>query len=189
MASFIATGEAEDDYWLVDGCRDFSILPANTITGWTMDLPIRLHVGVAESYGRLHMEKHLDQFRDRWKRSIPELIYYKLGHGASIFNTDKPIKKKLQFGTTPKAFLFLEKRFKKLDGDARDEYLSLVSFYPPKQYQIENPNNAIAHYDSGNLRLCQAMTKAAAEAAASAAAIAPPEEAEATLEDCPATNA
>jgi hypothetical protein len=40
-----SSGVTKDDYWLVDGSRDFSLLPANTITGWDIDLPIRLHVG------------------------------------------------------------------------------------------------------------------------------------------------
>lgn len=159
MVSFTSSGDTADDFWLADGSRNFSILPANTITGWTIDLPLRLHIGVKEAYGRLHMEKHLIQFHDRWSRSIPELIYHKLGHSAAIFTTDKQTKMKLQFGTTFKAILIVERRYKDLDDGTRDEYLSMVSFYPPRQSQIEDPNNSIASYDSFNLRRCQTMTK------------------------------
>jgi len=171
MASFIATGTTADDYWLVNGSKDFSILPAGTLPSWTIDLPIRLHVGVQESYGQLHMEKHLNQFHDRLKRSIPELIYVKLGQGASIFDTDKPVKKKFQFGTIFQAFLFVERRYKDLDDGTRDEYLSMVSFYPPKRYQMQDTKDAIARYDSGNVRIAVAKTQAIAAAATAAAVV------------------
>jgi hypothetical protein len=170
MPTFFATGSDVDDYWLVDGSKDFSILPANTITGWTIDLPIRMHVGRYESHGHIHMERHRDQFRDRMKRTIPELVHYKLGHGAAIFDTDKDVKKLFQFGTKFEAFLFVERRYAKLPSGALDEYLSMVSFYPPRPNQKRDPNDAIARYDSANLRLCQVQTKAAAQAAALQAA-------------------
>lgn len=161
MPSFIVTGSSKNDYWLVDGNRDFSFLPANTITGWTIDLPIRLHLGNI-AYGQIHMQKHLYQFKDRRKRSVPELIYYKLGQGAEIYNTETDVKLKFKFGLYPNALVFMEKRYLYLTGGKREDYLSLVSFYPPNSNRSEG--KPIGRYGSHNQRLTLAKVKAAEEA-------------------------
>ncbi len=172
MASFIPTGATKDDYWLVNGSRDFSLLPANTITGWNIDLPIRLHVGNV-AFGQIHMQKHLREFKDRLNRTIPELIYYKLGQGGTIYNTEKDIKFKIKFGLAPDALVLMERRYVKLGAGERDEYLSLVSFFPSRSRLDGTP---VGRYDSNNQRLCIAKAKAHADAAAviATAAVADP---------------
>jgi hypothetical protein len=160
--AFIATGPTEDDYWLVNGSKEFSILPANTITGWDIDLPIRLHVGNV-AYGQIHMQKHVYQIKDRLKRSIPELVHYKLGQGATIYNTEKSTKIKLKFGLVPGALIVMERRYMWLDDGKKDEYLSMTTIYPPWRPLDGEP---IGRYDgSMNQRLMLAKAKAAAEAA------------------------
>ena len=168
MAIFIPTGTTVDDYWLVDGSKDFSFLPANTLTGWTIDLPIRLHVGNI-SFGQIHMQKHLYQFNDRQKRNVPELIHYKLGQGADIYGAETKVKIKFKCGLAPNALITLERRYTKLGDGAIDEYLSLVTFYPPR---IPPDGMKIGRYDSSFQRQAVANAKAAAQAAAAAAAAA-----------------
>lgn len=165
MASFIASGTTKDDYWLVDGHKDFSILPANTITGWDIDLPIRLHVGNV-AFGQIHMQKHVYELKDRMKRSIPELVYYKLGQGADIYNTENSRKIKLKFGLTPNALICMERRFLELGGGKIDEYLSMVTIYPPRG-QLDG--HSIGRYDSSFQRLATAKAKAAVIASRPAA--------------------
>lgn len=152
MASFSVTGDLQDDYWLVDGRNNFSILPANTINGWTIDLPIRLHIGRKESFGQLHMEKHRQEFQGSQKRSIAELLWGRLGEGGLIFDTDKINKKKIQFKQKTAALIFIERRFRNLPNGLRDEYLSMVTFYSPKSRQIQHSSDAI-RYDGNNRRL------------------------------------
>lgn len=167
IMAFIATGPTKDDYWLVNGSKEFSILPANTITGWDIDLPIRLHVGNV-AYGQIHMQKHVYQIKDRLKRSIPELVYYKLGQGATIYNTEKSMKIKLKFGLAPDALIVMERRYMWLDDGNKDEYLSMTTIYPAGRPLDGEP---IGRYDGSiNQRLMLAKAKAAAEAAVAAVA-------------------
>jgi hypothetical protein len=107
------------------------------------------------------MQKHLASFKDRQKRTIPELIHYKLGQCGNIYNTEKELKHKIKFGLAPDAVVLMERRYVNLPKGKRDEYLSLVTFFPSSGRLDGVP---IARYDSHNQRLCiaAAITKAAA---------------------------
>jgi hypothetical protein len=168
MALFIAGGLSKDDYWFVNGSKDFSILPANTITGWDIDLPIRLHVGTV-FFGQIHMQKHVYDLKDRMRRAIPELVYYKLSQGAAIYTTETDLKIKLKFGLTPNALICMERRYWNLGGGKRDEYLSMVTIYPPRGQLDGEP---LGRYEGSYQRLALAKANAAAAAAAATVAAA-----------------
>lgn len=127
MPTFTTTGSDEDDFWLVDGNPDFAILPGNACENFSMDLPIRLHVGNG-AFGELHIRKHLRDINDRQRRQPPELVYVKLGQGGEIYNTESDEKIKIPQSFNPRALMILRYRYLWVNHK-KFEYLSVVSLY------------------------------------------------------------
>lgn len=126
MAEFTKTGTEQSDYWQRDGNSTFSTLPANTIAIIKVDLPIRLHIG-NHTYGQIHIEKHWN-YASAGKRTIPELIYYKLGQPGTIYCSENQNKFKIVMAVSPGGMLVLEHRYKLLN-QSKEHYLSVTTFY------------------------------------------------------------
>lgn len=45
MPTFTQTGTGKYDYWLLDGGKTFSTIPADTLPSISTDMPIRLQIG------------------------------------------------------------------------------------------------------------------------------------------------
>lgn len=103
---FTKTGTTERDFWLVDNSTTFAIFPANTIRMFNRALPIRLHVG-NQAYGACHIEKHWIP-KTSGQRTIPELIYHKLGQAGAIYNTESNKKLKITMALSPGGLMVLE---------------------------------------------------------------------------------
>lgn len=128
MAIFTKSGDEEEHFWLVNGSPNFSVMPANTISIFQEDLPIRLHVGNM-SYGQIHTEKHWT-IKTAGNRTIPELIHFKLGQSGAIYCTEKNSKIKITMGIAPGGLMLMEYRFRNV-GNQKENYLSVTTFYGP----------------------------------------------------------
>lgn len=147
MAIFTKSGNEPENFWLVDGSPDFSIMPANTMSMFPEQLPIRLHVG-DKSYGQVHTEKHWDS-KKAGRRTVPELIHHKLGQGGMIYCTEKDSKIKITMNLTPGGLLVMEHRYQK-NGYQREYYFSVTTFYGPMRRAVDG--QVIGRYE-GRKRL------------------------------------
>ena len=134
MMIFTKTGATARDFWLADNSATFAVFPANTISLFNRDLPIRLHVG-NQAYGACHIEKHWVPKTAR-QRTIPELIYHKLGQSGTIYNTENSKKLKITMGLSPGGLMVMEYRYQQLD-EQTDEYLSITTFYGPQRSRVD----------------------------------------------------
>lgn len=130
---FTTTGELEHDFWLVNGIRDFAVLPDGVVQKFGA-LPIRLHVGTP-SYGGVHIQKHMNKWPKYIERQgilMADILYQKLGQTGIIYSTESPNKCKIHLSLLPNALVILQYRFA---GD--DQYWSVTSFYPPHNANLD----------------------------------------------------
>ncbi len=107
LMDFATTGSKKNDLWLINGSKNFSIFPANTIPTIKIDVPVWLKVG-DKSFG----ERHIKERHFRWVAKsgldIPELVHVKLGHHGNIFCSETDSKIKVNLALHPSALLVLE---------------------------------------------------------------------------------
>lgn len=107
MPIFRKQGDHAKDLWLVDGSQNFGFFPGGVISGLEEPLPIRLTVGTP-AYGETHIRIRHGHWVSLQKMTVPELIYYKLGHTGQIYNTEHEQKIKVSMRLNPSALLVLE---------------------------------------------------------------------------------
>jgi hypothetical protein len=85
MAMFFkVTGAKKNDTWLVDDSPNFAIFPANTIQLIEVDTPIWLKVG-NNIFGETHIKTRHDYWVSKHKKTVPELVHFKLGQSGNIY--------------------------------------------------------------------------------------------------------
>lgn len=108
MPQFTVTGNDKNDLWHVDGSPDFAILPAQIIRTIGITAPIWLKVGTDAGYGAQHIQAKHYHWVSRQNKTVPELVYFKLGQAGSIYCTEKHSKLKLSLSINPQAVLVLD---------------------------------------------------------------------------------
>lgn len=126
MPAFQAEGSDKDHFWLIDGSRDFAIMPA--IQNFP-SLPIRLHVGDPD-FGEVHLYKH----RLKWppwmrKLSGAEILHHKLKTSGDIYTTEGEKKKKVALYVKPSALLVVQYRYLRIEN-RQEHYWSVISLHP-----------------------------------------------------------
>ncbi|AUW07505.1 hypothetical protein [Vibrio campbellii] len=124
---FTHQGTDPDDYILVDGQKDWAIIPSNTLKGQRTDTPIRLRVG-NDNYG----EKHINLRHKGWlmkkRRTVPELVWEKLSlNGGVFFKDPKKNRTNLYVKIDPTAYLVMERHQCKID---KSWFFSVVTMFP-----------------------------------------------------------
>jgi len=104
---FKTTGTKKNDVWLVDGSPDFAIFPANIISEIEADIPIWLKVG-DKYFGETHIRTKHGHWVNMNKKTVPELVHFKLGQSGSIYCAETNSKLKISLSITPAALLVLE---------------------------------------------------------------------------------
>ena len=66
MPNFTQTGTGQYDYWLLDGGKAFSTIPANTLPSISVDMPIRLQVGNGY-FGSTHITARHGKWLERYQ--------------------------------------------------------------------------------------------------------------------------
>ncbi len=102
MPIFTATGKRPKDLWLVDGSTAFGFIPAKIVSGVEAQLPILLHVGNV-AYGEVHIAKRHGHWVARQKKTVPELVYEKLGQQGRIYCTEVQNKFKISLRLAPES--------------------------------------------------------------------------------------
>lgn len=126
---FTKEGDKWFHHWLINGQRDFALIPAGVMRGFDVDLPVRLQNGNPYSFGYTHIEKRM-----KWVKSIsegiPELIYAKLGQSGQVWSTELESKIKIVMQLAPEAMLVLTEQDRTRQGG--DRYLSVTTIYNPR---------------------------------------------------------
>ena len=120
---FTKSGDWKDDFWLVNGSKDFSMMPATK--DFPEPYPIRLHIGTPD-YGSVHLEKH----RHKWPKKmqemlVVEILYEKLKGAGKIWLSESDSKVKVTLTISPSAILILTLKYM---GSVK--YWSVTSIYP-----------------------------------------------------------
>lgn len=126
MLVFEAEGSDKDQFWLINGSRDFAILPA--IQNFP-PLPIRLHVGNPD-FGEAHLYKH----RLKWPMPMrnlsgAEILHRKLRNSGDIYTTEGAKKKKVALYVKPSALLVVQHRYLWVENQ-QECYWSVISLHP-----------------------------------------------------------
>jgi hypothetical protein len=104
---FKPTGSQKHDLWLVDASPDFAIFPANIIPSISIDTPIWLKVG-SKQFGETHIREKHGHWVSKQGKTVPELVYFKLGQSGPIYCTESHSKLKISLSITPAALLVLD---------------------------------------------------------------------------------
>lgn len=128
---FKPTGTKKNDVWLVDGSRDFAIFPANIIPDIKADTPIWLKVG-DNYFGETHIRTKHYHWVNIHKKSVPELVHFKLGQSGNIYCTETNSKLKISLSLTPGALLVLE-----LIVSNTDPHFSVITLYAHPNRQLD----------------------------------------------------
>lgn len=110
--SFTVTGTHKKDYYLLNGSPDFAVIPAGTVAGISIPMPIRLPYGDS-----LFGAQHILARHERWVLEnestgcVATLVWKKLSQRGSIF-VEQETKLNLSLKINPSALLIL----KQLDG-------------------------------------------------------------------------
>jgi len=114
-------GNEKFDFWLINGIKNFAIIPANTIKDIKSDIPvhnnipIRLQVG-NKMFGEQHIiDKHSHWINDLVKKNyivsqenkVAELVWLKLGQNGAIYSTETSKKIKIMMRISPDALMVL----------------------------------------------------------------------------------
>ena len=128
MDKFTIKGDEEnpDSFWLIDGSEDFAIIPGNTISGISHDMPIKLSVG-NQFFGERHIsirhnlwvKKSMNHKNEYDKRLVPALLHKKLNQAGVIYEAEKK-KLVILLRLSPNTTLILKNR---------GQYLSVTTFY------------------------------------------------------------
>lgn len=107
MPLFTPQGNHARHLWLADGSPNFSHFPGGVLAGLDNPTPIWLRVGTA-AYGEVHIHRRHGHWVKRFNKTVPELVYEKLGHSGQIYNTESGSKLKVSLRLSPSALLVLE---------------------------------------------------------------------------------
>lgn len=129
LAIFLHEGHHHNDHILLNGSRDWGMIPKGTIQDIDFDLPVRVLVG-NRGFGYKHILGYPD--RKIWMEgladSVENFIHMKLGHSGDIFETDGRINQtriKVAMRSAPSTLLI----FEVIGSDSPDPYLSFVTAY------------------------------------------------------------
>jgi len=106
MPTFTQTGSAVDDYWLVDGQKDFAIIQVEAVPFLPQPLPIWLKVGNAV-FGATHILQRHGKWALSHAPSVPELVHKKLGQSGTVYTTEHESKLKICIRISPEALMVL----------------------------------------------------------------------------------
>lgn len=128
MPVFNVEGTKWFHHWTVDGDKDFAVVPEGTIRGFDTDLPIRLLNGRSHQFGKTHIEFKRAGWAKSLNKSIPELVYEKLGQSAQIYCTENDSKIKFYMPIAPESLMVLN------HNTCREgiPYLSITTMYNPR---------------------------------------------------------
>jgi hypothetical protein len=131
LPQFSLQGNKRFDFWLVEGNRDFAIIPANTIADIDRDIAIRLQVG-----DRFFGERHVIDRHKLWVNllierrmiepvnSVASLVWLKLGQRGNIFSTESTDKIKIVMSISPDALMVL-----KYIDTGNDKFFTVLTLY------------------------------------------------------------
>jgi hypothetical protein len=120
---FKVTGTKKNDLWLINDSPVFAIFPANTIPTIEVDIPIWLKVGNMV-FGEKHIRKNHGHWVNKQKKTVPELVHFKLGQSGSVYCTESDSKLKVNLSLSPSALLILE-----LINSHTEQHFSVTSLY------------------------------------------------------------
>jgi hypothetical protein len=111
----------KDQFWLINGHPDFSIIPAGVLADFPADTPIRLPAG-DKKYGAIHIgDKHGHWVKKHQPNGcVATLVHRKLSQPGKIFTTESSDKLSLMMRLAPEAFMVL----KVMDG-----FFSVTTLY------------------------------------------------------------
>lgn len=121
---FSQTGSKKRDFWLIDGQKDWAIIPNGTINGFNQDLPVRLQVGDL-SWGQKHIDNKHRHWLEKLNKSLADTLYLKLGQSGQIYSTEDDCKIKIMMYINPGALLVLRHVQDDKDGD----FFTVVTLY------------------------------------------------------------
>lgn len=122
MDKFSTTGDHRFDYWLINKKKDWATIPANTIDGYDVDIPVRLQRGT-RSFGQEHIIKKHNHWLRKQKISLLELFSLKLSQPGIFYSTKHHNKVKLAMRLPPDCLAVL--RYEESDGG----FFTLVTLY------------------------------------------------------------
>lgn len=137
MAVFTKTGEDRYDYWLLNGSKTFSTIPANTINGIDFDMPIRLQIGDS-FFGT----KHIIARHGKWVQQqqpngcVATLLHKKLNTSGPIHLLDDN-KIAIALRVAPDATIFLK---------MVDDFFSVTTMYYKRNLEIPVDNTRKIRY-------------------------------------------
>jgi len=133
---FSLQGNRKFNFWLVDGNKNFAMIPANTIVDVNHDTAIRLQVG-----DRFFGEKHIIDRHDHWINSlikkgiieqinsVASLVWLKLGQRGNIYSTESTDKMKIVMNISPDALMVL-----KYIDTGNDKFFTVLTLYKTTSY-------------------------------------------------------
>ena len=132
MPTFTQTGSTVDDFWLVDGQKDFAIVQVEAVPFLLQPLPIWLKVGNAV-FGATHILQRHGKWALSHATSVPELVHKKLGQSGSVYTTEQDSKLKICIRISPEALVILN-----LFDRVRIPHFSVTSIYAmPRSFDGE----------------------------------------------------
>jgi len=120
---FTCQGSQKNDLWLVNNSPNFAIFPANLIPSIEADTPIWLKVG-SKQFGEIHIREKHSHWIKKLNKTVPELVYFKLGQTGNIHCTDIDSRLKINLSIAPSALLVLDYM-----GNARTPHFSVTTIY------------------------------------------------------------
>lgn len=112
MPIFTLEGDHKFSNWLIDGLPNFSVIPANTISGITNDMPIRLQYGDGY-FGSTHITARHGKWLQRYQPNgcVATFVHKKLSTSGKILLLEQEQKKiGLALTLSPSSALILSKQ-------------------------------------------------------------------------------
>ncbi|MDK1905266.1 hypothetical protein [Klebsiella sp. K4-170] len=108
MPTFTQTGTGKYDYWLLDGGKTFSTIPANTLPSIDADMPIRLQVGDGY-FGSTHITARHGKWLERYQPDgcVATFVHKKLSTSGKILLLEEKNKIGLALTLNPNSALIL----------------------------------------------------------------------------------
>lgn len=111
------------DFWLIDSERNWAVIPAGTIDGFGVDIPICLQAG-SSKWGKSHIEKRHGHWLTQRNKTVCELLHTKLGQPGAFYSSEEGNKIKLIMRVAPDALIVL-RHIEKRD----EEFFTVTTMY------------------------------------------------------------
>lgn len=112
-------GNEKFDFWLINGIKNFAVIPANTIKDINSDIPVHNNIPIRLQVGnKMFGEKHIVDKHSHWiddlvnkkyivsqENQVAELVWLKLGQNGTIYSTETSKKIKLMMKISPDALM------------------------------------------------------------------------------------